>query len=259
MGLIGKIKKKFNDVPDYIGQFRSWFGVRILLKRFFQLPVISKTTKGSWLFFGSDVLDEKILKSLNKTHEDIYFPATQKYNQGDVVLDVGGHHGFFALELTSRHPEVRVFSFEPDPTSFRYLRFNRFLNKRKNITLLNYALSNKTGQSNLVISDEGSWGNYVTDSEEQHIHSIKTLSVTDFIQQHQIGDVAYLKLNAEGAEFDVIPGLFRAGVYPRRIALFAHPERGDVDALVKLVMDNEYTIGSSSMDKKRPWFVFLHA
>jgi FkbM family methyltransferase len=252
-----KIRKRFQDVPSYITGFRFLFGIRYLFRKFFNVPVLARTKNGSWLYFGVDTIDEEILKYLNKTHVDVYFPPGNRFNESDsVVLDVGAHHGFYALELTSRFPETIVFSFEPEAQSFALFKRNLRLNSRRKIFPINAALDKNSGNAFIVHSDEGDWGNYVVNEKEAGYDSIRTIAVRDFVAQYKIKDISLIKLNAEGAEFVVIPELLQMEIRPKIILLFAHPEKGDLEQLNKLILNKGYKCDRCHEDAKRPWYIY---
>jgi FkbM family methyltransferase len=257
--LISRIRNRFKDVPDYITGFRFFYGLRLLLKRFFLLPILVRTKNGSVVFLGLDGVDDTILRHLNDTHQHIYFFSSINLKKDDVVLDVGAHHGIYSQELGSRFPGIKIYSFEPDPKSMRYLKINRFLNFGKQITPIPSALDARSGMGYIVQSDEGSWGNYLSDLKEKDSAAISLISITDFLMQYKISSVALMKLNAEGSEFGILPQLFAAGVFPSRIILFAHPEKGDVEGLLKTIVQNGYKVEFERDDQYRPCYIFCLA
>ncbi len=255
--MLHSIRKKIQSIPDYIAGFRILFGLRLFLRNIFTFPVVIKTKSGSWIFLGLDKLDDVILRHLNTSFQKVYFPAEIQLSKGDVVLDVGAHHGIFAMELSSRYPDISIFSFEPDKTSFRYLRINKRLNRGRNITVINVGLDATSGTAFIVKSEEGSWGNFVIRNDSHQAEKIQTLSVANFIDQYEISEVKYIKINAEGAEFILLPEIFRLKIFPVYILLFAHPEQGNIKELIQTIYNQSYVMVRATEDPVRPWFLLM--
>lgn len=254
--IISRIRRRIQEVPDFIIGYKFMYGLRLLFKRYFPVPTLIRTKAGSIIFLGLDKIDDIIVRHLNDTHKDIYFSQDLQLLTGDIVLDVGAHHGIFAVELVSRFPDIRVYCFEPDTTSYRYLQFNRYLNSAKCIKPINAGLAPSTGKAFIIKSDEGSWGNYIANNKSEGKHPIQTISVQDFVFTHSINKVSFLKLNAEGAEYFILPGLFQLKIFPTKILLFGHPEMGILAELIKLIENNNYVISYRNNNESRPCFIF---
>ena len=252
--IIKKVLKRFRDVREYIEGYRVWYGFRYLFKKLFLLPSFIKTVSGSKFYVGREQLDETIIKDLFRSLRNTYFPTDLVLKEGDVVLDVGAHKGFYSVELCKRFPGSVVYSFEPFKKSYKRLLFHKKINKAA-FTPVNAALSDNTGEAFIVDSDEGSWGNYVSDSVQDNTTVIRTISVKDFLSENKISSIALLKLNAEGAEFAVLPEMMDNNIFPSCIILFAHPEKGNVKGLVEMVIGHGYEIKSSFDSERRPWYV----
>jgi FkbM family methyltransferase len=57
-------------------------------------------------------------------HVEGYFAHGVDIRAGDVVFDVGANVGVFAVRAAQRHPDVRIFAFEPVPAIFEVLKRN---------------------------------------------------------------------------------------------------------------------------------------
>ena len=86
-------------------------------------------------------------------------------NKDDIFIDVGANIGTTTLEAAKKIGNGgKIFSFEPHPTIFKFLKGNILLNKCKNVELFNFAIGSKsaniyfsdnyTDESNSVQSDE---------------------------------------------------------------------------------------------------------
>ena len=63
----------------------------------------------------------------------------------DVFIDIGANIGTATLEASKKiGDDGKIFSFEPNPRIFEFLRQNILLNKCKNVKLFNFALGSKS-------------------------------------------------------------------------------------------------------------------
>lgn len=253
---LNSLRKKIASVPSYINGNRLGYGIRLFFRNSIKIPLVVTTRRGAILFLGNDQIDDLILRDLNGRLASIYFPPELLLQANDVVFDIGGHHGVFALELIAIFPECRVYSFEPDKSSISYFKFNLFLNRESNVRLIEAALGSVSQDAYLVKSEEGSWGNFVESFPIDHSIKIKRIAIEDVIQRFSISKIKFAKFNAEGAEFSVIDEMFRLKVFPELILLFAHPERGDIDNLLISIYSQSYSLVRKNDDQNRPWFLF---
>ena len=66
--------------------------------------------------------------------------------QGDVVVDVGAHIGFYSLLAADKVGEKgHVYAFEPAPATFEILNANISINAFDNITAVKKAVTDKSG------------------------------------------------------------------------------------------------------------------
>ena len=98
-----------------------------------------------------EVISEQIY-SYGLFDEIVTGVALRAVREGDVVIDVGAHFGYFTLLFAHLVGESgRVVSFEPTPSTFSVLRNNTAA--LKNVTPLNMAAGRQSGR--LTISDFG--------------------------------------------------------------------------------------------------------
>jgi FkbM family methyltransferase len=128
-----------------------------------------------------------------------------------VCFDIGANVGFYSLHMSKKlGAKGRVFSFEPNPNIFQNLAINCSLNPfANNIQKFNYAISNQkcrtqfflpppecsgSGSLNLHASLSGGW----TD--------VHCFTLDEFTTGNRIDEIVFIKIDVEGAEFEVIKG-----------------------------------------------------
>lgn len=122
------------------------------------------------------------------------------------VVDVGANHGYFTLLLASLvGPEGRVFAIEPNPRLFalleRTVRLNGFDDR---VTLLQFAAASHDAAVDLRVPREFSGDGSVVLRRAGELASCP-------VQQRRLdglidGPIDFLKIDAEGADYDVLEG-----------------------------------------------------
>jgi FkbM family methyltransferase len=145
------------------------------------------------------------------------------------VVDIGAHVGSFLIWLSSRHGPVRGAAYEPDPAAFRYLRTNLDANGLANVTTHPEAVADRSGEGMLVrpVAAGGTGSLYARDADQRG-ESIQTSIVAfdDAVARIE-GDISLVKLDCEGAEYDIVLGSDSASWQRiKRIILVHHPFDG---------------------------------
>ncbi len=136
-----------------------------------------------------------------------------------VIFDVGAHVGMVARKYRGLFPSASIWCFEPFLPSFQTLQQN--LSDDPRISVHNVALSDRTGlaklhanlasvTNSLLASDERGksyWGEGLLDTAEEV--DVRTTTVDDFVADHGIRSIDILKLDVQGAEFNVLTGARR--------------------------------------------------
>jgi FkbM family methyltransferase len=128
---------------------------------------------------------------------------------GDTVLDVGANIG--CTTLLFGQLARQVFSFEPSPTTFAWLRRNVAASELANITLVNAGLGREPGTFELNFAADNRSGGFVADqvkaSEGHRSEQIAILKGDDWVRANLHGALDFVKIDVEGFERNVIEGL----------------------------------------------------
>lgn len=112
------------------------------------------------------------------------------------ALDIGAHIGNHALFFSQYFNEV--YAFEPDPVTFALLKINSI---GHNIITYPFGLSDHDGESGFVVNLDSRGESYLNKKSDFKVE-VKAL---DSIQ-NQLGDIALIKIDAEGHEYEVLKG-----------------------------------------------------
>lgn len=128
---------------------------------------------------------------------------------GDTILDVGAHIGWYAINFAKRFPHSKIFAFEPIETTFSFLKRNIERNDIKNVFLCNYGCSNKKEEKFLYYFKGGSAlasiENLINHENAQKIKCILK-PIDDTINELGIKSLEFIKCDAEGSELFVLQG-----------------------------------------------------
>lgn len=133
---------------------------------------------------------------------------------GDIVVDVGGHIGIFAMYLASLAPEVRIHSFEPFPLNLYNFGRNLLLNRISNVHLHPLAVTGD-GRPVAMTTNPANSGGATAKSRTLTFYpfsDIPSITLDAIFEQLAISRCKLLKLDCEGSEYEI---LRRSTVLPR--------------------------------------------
>lgn len=134
-----------------------------------------------------------------------------------VCIDCGGHVGVFAD--IALHCGAITHIFEPNIYLFEFLK-NKYANNH-NVFLHNKAVSNRAYRTSFLIDSGGilSQGNRIvkTDEKVQESYEVEVIDLSRFISEDILPNnkIAFLKLDVEGAEFDIMESLLAKGLHEK--------------------------------------------
>jgi len=171
----------------------------------------------------------------------------------DPIIDAGAQAGFFVLYCWALNPEVKIFAIEPDEENLEFLNQHIEINNLKNVEVIPAALAGKSGLRNFFISNDThnhSLFKVLVPKINKNI-KIKTYNLDDWLSEQGIEKVSLLKLDIEGAEYEVLEN-FKSWEKIKNIALEYH-DFGDFKhkELEKILSENGFKVKvrSSTFDK----------
>jgi FkbM family methyltransferase len=143
------------------------------------------------------------------TAEDYQTELMKEYiHTGATVLDIGANIGYYTL-LFARWvgPEGTVHAFEPAPENYAILTKNIAMNGYANVATHQLAVSDRTADGALYLSDENKGDHRIWDSGEQRENVAIRMVKLDEIFQDLGTRVDLVKLDIQGAEFAAVSGM----------------------------------------------------
>lgn len=152
-----------------------------------------------------------------------YHPPGYDIRPTDVVVDVGANIGAFTVPAATAAYRGRVIAVEPDADNFRLLTANVRRNGCRNVAAVRQAVAGQTGRVRLTV-DRNSSGHRIGPADEAGA-TVPAVRLSDLLDAHQVDRCDFLKLDCEGAEFDILESMPPADFDRiRRIALEYHAD-----------------------------------
>ena len=181
--------------------FENWIVLPLSYYNFIQ---------SSFIVFKSKT--EKIIKIRKKSTDlmalihvwliEEYKKPGFEINSNDTVVDVGAHIGLFTLYASQFCTSGKIFSFEPIKENYELLIENIKLNHLDQVKPFNTAVSSSDTPVKLFINEDKSGHSMFSQSS----HSVMTASISlqKFFDENRIDTCNFLKLDCEGAEYEII-------------------------------------------------------
>jgi len=147
-----------------------------------------------------------------KTHEPLTTHIlSQNVSQGMICLDIGSNIGYYAvLESKNVGEKGKVIAIEPSPVNFDYLTMNSELQDTANIKVHNFAVGDRNGTIDFVISRESNWSRVVEDNKivkpGDKMIKIQIKTVDTFLEENPIERLDFLRMDVEGHELKIFKG-----------------------------------------------------
>ena len=127
---------------------------------------------------------------------------------GDIIVDIGANIGYYTLYFAKKVTnQGHVYAFEPDPVNFELLNKNIEINKYKNITAINKAVSNTNEIIKLYICNENRGDHRTYDSHEgRDFVEINAAHLDDYFSDSE-RQIDLIKMDIQGAEFKAVQGM----------------------------------------------------
>jgi FkbM family methyltransferase len=202
-----------------------------------------------------DPVDELVANDLLGNNRTLWFPdiPDEAAPARDVrlVLDLGSHHGFYAVTALTRYPKARLIAVEPSREGVSRIRRNLELNGMTHRTrVVEAGLAETSGSGTLFHTDEGSWGNSLFQEQGVTVLDREPVSLLTFDEIVDGEQPDIIKCNAEGAEFALVAALRAHEVRPWMMILMVHPEFGDLDEVRRTVEEMGYVVQLAGVEHR---------
>jgi len=169
----------------------------------------------------------------------------------DIVIDIGAHIGYFTMYAANNANQGTVYSIEPYKESFKILEKNLKLNNLTNVKSFHAAISKVTEQITLYIDKKNHIGNSIFETDETtESKKVDSFSLKDFVNNNKIEKIDFLKIDCEGAEFEILLNFDKELMKKiNKISAEVHENgnTGSLDELVDFLRKNNFKVSTSKM------------
>jgi len=139
--------------------------------------------------------------------DDSYFPPGISIGPDATVLDIGGHIGTLTLLAASRAPQGRVFTFEPEPENFALLEENVRRNGFQQVRCFNLAAAGREEEREFYLAPNPvrTGSHSLTRVGTAGSVKVRCTTLSAILRDNKIDRVDLLKLDCEGAEWEIFP------------------------------------------------------
>jgi FkbM family methyltransferase len=200
--LVSRLLYYLSSVPVLLAGVKNLPAMLTAFLRRPAQPVVIELRNGA-RFFVRSALDIWILKETVIERE--YERASVPIQDGWTVVDIGAGLGDFSISVARRFPRCQVYAFEPLPGSFTLLEENLKLNQIRNVRAFPFSINGHEGVAEMhAPSREPAHSLTVPAARVDSSHArVRTLSLDQGIEGLESHRCDYLKVDCEGAEFEI--------------------------------------------------------
>ncbi len=186
---------------------KNW--IEITYKKILKLPIEKIVLRNGITFFIDGVFGPAELSMLSEIWYDRYYTRHDfEIKAHDTVFDIGANNGFFTLYASSKANLGKIYCFEPLPRLYEKIVKNIGSNKIQNIVCEKIAIAKNTGKRNFFVSSVHSGCHSLYQRAETGTSiEISTISLEEYCKKNNIGRIDFLKMDCEGAEYEIILNL----------------------------------------------------
>jgi len=173
-----------------------------------------KTANENYSFKIRELLDDPSddhnldYKVIDETwNENVYRIHEYQFKDDAVFLDIGANIGSVSLYVDNFNKfrddtkKIKVYAIEPEPHNLVLLKENIKNNPTENITVVPNAIWHES--QNVSITNKGGNSSIVSKNTSEST-SVLAITIKDLVDLYDIKEVDVVKIDIEGAEFDLI-------------------------------------------------------
>jgi len=150
----------------------------------------------------------------------------QSLSAGGTAVDVGAHIGHHTLTMRrSVGRSGKIIAIEPHPAKVNLLRETITKNDFDNVEIIQSAVTDETGTATLYAIPERTGKSRLDrpSGDYEKTYSVDSTTLTEILNDLNVGDVDVLKMDIEGGELDALDELDTESVSVEKMLIEVHP------------------------------------
>jgi len=226
---------------------RKVLAFRYKENRFYKIPF--GILKGSQLFYRKDINFHAIAGLWEKDSLSLLKNVISHFGldrKGITIADVGANIGYYSIFFSKYlDPSTEIFAFEPSSSILPILRKNIEANKIRNVTILDLACSDHTGDDEFFIGEHHHQSSLVSEWAGNSEYGTKTvvpvITLDDFFEKYDQGKYPDLiKMDIEGGGKYALKGCDNCISAKRPLILIESHTPEEDNAICELLANYKY-------------------
>lgn len=204
---MNKIIDKFSIFLRCINKISNWYIIplayyKIIKSKYFVLS-LKNGLKVKMRTNSTDLQAFVNVWILEEYKEEMF-----EIGKNDVLIDVGAHIGLFTLYASQFCRNGSIYAFEPFKENWDLFRENIQINNLTNINTLNCAVAGKKEKIRIYKNNKDDAAHSMYGNGD-NFSEIEAVTICDIIDTQHIAKCDLLKLDCEGAEYEIIKSIPR--------------------------------------------------
>lgn len=182
---------------------------RLLAKRLSRKVMLKQITFNDYevLIWAQEDIGKKLLLTGSFERDEIRY-LERNIRANDVCFDVGGNTGIYAMLFAMLAGERgRIYVFEPIRRNSLAISLAAEINNFSNVYVFEGVASSENGVVKITSPEmDGAYAHIVKSNDVLDCIDVKSITLDSFVQREGVHKLDILKIDVEGAEFDVLQG-----------------------------------------------------
>jgi FkbM family methyltransferase len=170
------------------------------------------------------------------------------------IFDIGANIGQTSFNMFRKQTEKGlnpvIYAFEPYPRTFEKLKTNISLNKDAAVKAYNSGIGEKKGTLHMMQHSPSNSGGFRMTADKKNSVEVAVTTFDEFISEHEIPAVDFIKIDVEGFEVQVLKGALQSINRFKPVIIFEYSlenilaQGGDIREVLNELQSMNYKIGS---------------